>query len=383
MPIETLQLEDKKITIVGTAHVSKASVEEVRSTLRAEAPDAVAVELCRSRFEIFKNPQAWQNMDIFKVVKEKKTAFLLGNLLLASFQKRIGEKLGVKPGDEMRVAIEEAEAMGSTVVLMDRPIQITLARAWRGLRFMEKMKLLYGGLLSLFAVEDIESEDVEKYKEMDMLTSAVEEMAKYAPTIKKVLIDERDAYMAKKLADIPGKKIVGVVGAGHMQGIAAQINRPLGDLAALEEIPPKKQGVMKWIIGIGILALLGMGFHFGGVKHGYDMLKLWAACTMTCTAVATILTLAHPITVLVAAVAAPITTVIRVVHSGWAAGLTEAYLKKPKVSDFETLPDDILKLGGWWKNPITRILLVVCFANSGSLVGMLIAAPMMARVAMQ
>jgi pheromone shutdown-related protein TraB len=381
MPSEKIQLGNKEVIMVGTAHVSKTSIDEVRSTIRETMPDAVAVELCQARYDVMKNPLAWQNMDIFKVVKEKKTSFLMANLVMASFQRRIGEKLGVKPGDEMRAAIEEAEANGIKVVLVDRNVQITLARAWRGLSFMTKMKLLYGALLSIFQVEELEEKDIEKLKEKDVLTSAVEEMARYAPTIKEVLIDERDAYMARKIADISSDKVVGIIGAGHMKGIMEQIEHPVKDLAALETVPPKKEGMMKWVFSLIILILIWMGFHFGGMKHGYDMIKLWVICTMACTAIATLLTLAHPVTILVAALVAPITTVVRIFHSGWVAGLSEAYLKKPKVSDFESLHEDILRLGGWWRNPITRILLVVSFANVGSLIGMLIAAPMIAKMA--
>ena len=380
MPSERIQLKNMDVVMVGTAHVSKTSIEEVLSTIREEKPDAVAVELCQARYDIMKNPLAWQNMDIFKVIKEKKTAFLMANLVMASFQRRIGEKLGVKPGDEMRAAIEEAEASGMEVVLVDRNVQITLARAWRGLGFWEKMKLLYGALTSIFEVEELGEKDIERLKEKDALTSAVEEMARYAPTIKQVLIDERDAYMARKLADIPRGKVVGIIGAGHMKGILSQIENPVEDLARLEEVPVKKGGVMKWVFPLIILALVVAGFFFGGTEQGVGMIKLWVITTMVCTALATVLALAHPITILVSAIVAPMTTLHPALASGWFAGLSEAYLKKPRVSDFQTIHEDILKLSGWYRNPITRILLVVTFANLGSTVGVFIAAPMLARM---
>jgi pheromone shutdown-related protein TraB len=380
MAIEKIHLKDREITVVGTAHVSKASVEEVRSTIREIRPEAVAVELCQARYDIMKNPHAWQNMDIFKVVKEKKTSFLMANLVMASFQRRMGEKLGVKPGDEMRAAIEEAEAGDLEVVLVDRNVQITLARAWRGLGFWEKMKLLYGALLSIFEVEELGEKDIERLKEKDALTTAVEEMARYAPTIKEVLIDERDAYMARKLADISSSKVVGVIGAGHMKGILSQIEHPVEDLSRLEEVPPKKEGVMKWVLPLLILLLVVAGFFFGGSEQGFGMIKLWVFTTMICTALATVLAMAHPLTVLVAALVAPLTTLHPALASGWFAGLSEAYLKKPKVSDFETIHNDILRISGWYRNPITRILLVVMFANLGSTVGVFIAAPILTKM---
>jgi pheromone shutdown-related protein TraB len=366
--------------MVGTAHVSKSSVDEVRDVIRETKPDAVAVELCQARYDVIKNPKAWQEKDIFKVIKEKKTSFLMANLVMASFQRRIGEKLGVKPGDEMRAAIEEAEASGIEVVLMDRNVQVTLARAWRGLGFWEKMKLLYSSVASIFEVEELEEKDIEKLKETDMLTAAVEEMSQHAPTIKEVLIDERDTYMAKKIADIQGKKVVAIIGAGHMKGILGQIDHPVEDLSYLETVPEKKEGFGKWIIPGLILALIVAGFFFGGSKQVFDMVKWWVVITMACTALATVLALAHPVTVIVAAVVSPMTTLHPALASGWFAGLSEAYLKKPKVSDFETIHDDILKFTGWWKNPITRILLVVMFSNLGSTIGVFIATPILTRI---
>jgi pheromone shutdown-related protein TraB len=382
MSIEKIQLSGKEIIIVGTAHVSKTSVEEVRSAIRETRPDTVAVELCQARYDIMKNPLAWQNMDIFKVIKEKKAAFLMASLVMSSFQRRIGEKLGVKPGDEMRAAIEEAEALGIEVVLVDRNVQITLARAWRGLSLWRKMKLIYASLLAIFAAEEIDEKDIEKLKEKDVLTTAVEEMAKYAPTIKEVLIDERDAYMARKLADISTGKVLAVIGAGHLHGLVGQLDHPVEDLARLEEVPPKRAGLIKWIIPLSIIAVIVSVFFYGSPKQGYDMIKWWVVSTMVCTALATILALAHPVTVLIAALVSPITTIVHTVPSGWFAGLSEAYLKKPKVSDFETIHDDILSVKGWWKNPIARILLVFFMANLGSTIGVFIAVPMIAKIAL-
>ncbi len=382
MSIEKIQLSGKEIIIVGTAHVSKTSVEEVRSAIRETRPDTVAVELCQARYDVMKNPLAWQNMDIFKVIKEKKAAFLMANLVMSSFQRRIGEKLGVKPGDEMRAAIEEAEALGIEVVLVDRSVQITLARAWRGLSLWKKMKLIYASLLAIFEAEEINEKDIEKLKEQDVLTTAVEEMAKYAPTIKEVLIDERDAYMARKLADISTGRVLAVIGAGHLHGLVGQLDHPVEDLARLEEVPPKRASLIKWIIPLSILAVIVSVFFYGSPKQGYDMIKWWVVSTMVCTALATILALAHPVTVIIAALVSPITTIVHTVPSGWFAGLSEAYLKKPKVSDFETIHEDILSIGGWWRNPIARILLVFFMANLGSTIGVFIAAPMIAKIAL-
>jgi pheromone shutdown-related protein TraB len=282
----------------------------------------------------------------------------------------------------MRAAIGEAESSGIVVVLMDRNVQVTLARAWRRLSFWEKMKMIYASLVAVFEAEDIDEQDIERLKEKDMLTTAVEEMARHAPTIKEVLIDERDAYMAKKIADIPSDKVVAVVGAGHMKGILRQMENPVDDLSVLEEVPPGASGFWAWVLPLLIMGLLVSGFFFGGPQHGYDMLKWWAVSTMACTALATIVVFAHPVTILVATLSAPLTTLHPALASGWFAGLSEAYMKKPRVVDFEHIHDDIMTLGGWWRNPVTRILLVFFMSNLGSSIGVFIAAPVLARMAL-
>lgn len=368
--------------MVGTAHVSRSSIDEVVSAIRQASPGAVAVELCQTRYDVMKNPALWQNMDIFKIIKEKRASFLLANLVMSSFQRRIGQKLGVKPGDEMRAAIGEAEASGIDVVLVDRNVQVTLARAWRRLSFWEKMKMIYASLVAVFEAEDIDEQDIERLKEKDMLTTAVEEMARHAPTIKEVLIDERDAYMARKIADIPSDKVVAVVGAGHMKGIHRQMENPVDDLSGLEEVPPGAGGFWAWVLPLLVMGFLVSGFFFGGPERGYDMLKWWAVSTMVCTALATIIVFAHPVTILVATLSAPLTTLHPALASGWFAGLSEAYMKKPRVVDFERIHDDIMTLRGWWSNPVTRILLVFFMSNLGSSIGVFIAAPVLARMAL-
>jgi len=380
MPIERIHLKDKEVILVGTAHVSKSSVEEVRASIEENAPDTVAVELCQSRFEVMKNPKKWQEMDIIKVIKEKKAAFLFANLVMASFQKRVGERFGIRPGDEMRQAIDAAEAKGIAVELVDRNVQLTIQRAWRSLSLWEKTKLIFSSLFSILAVDDLAEDEIEKLKEKDMLTAAIDEIAKSAPTIKRVLIDERDAYMAKKLSDIRGNKILAVVGAGHMEGLLRQLKDPIRDISVLEEVPAKKKGILKWVIPLAILVLVTVGFFLGGPKQGYEMIKWWMVCNAAFSALGALIAFGHPITILVAAIASPITSLNPTLAAGWFAGLSEAYIRKPKVSDFEKIQDDIGTVKGWWTNPITRILLVVILANIGSSMGALIAMPILTRI---
>jgi len=379
MPTELVHLADKDIILVGTAHVSKTSIEEVETSIREHQPDTVAVELCQNRYDVIKNPKRWQDTDIIKIIKEKKSAFLFANLVMASFQKRLGAKIGVRPGDEMRAAMEQAEGMDIPVSLVDRSVQITLQRAWRSLSLWEKIKLIFTSLISIFAVDDLNEDEIEKLKEKDVLTAAVEEMAKTAPTVKKVLIDERDEYMAKKISDIKGKKVLAVVGAGHMEGLIRHMQDPIEDIGMLEDVPVKKKGIWKWVIPIIILVLVTSGFFFGGSDQGYEMLKWWLLSNAFFAAIGAMLAFGHPLTILVAALASPITSLNPTLAAGWFAGLSEAYLKKPRVSDFESL-QDIASVKEFWSNPITRILLVVIFANTGSSMGAFIAMPILTKI---
>ena len=380
MPIERVQLEDKEVILVGTAHVSKSSVDEVRTAIEEYSPETVAIELCQSRYDVIKNPKTWQDMDIIKVIKEKKAGFLFANLVMASFQKRVGERFGVRPGEEMRQAIETAEEQDLPVALVDRNVQITLQRAWRNLKTWEKTKLIFSSLFSLLAVDELEEDEIEKLKEKDMLTAAVEEIAKSAPTIKRVLIDERDAYMARKITDIESDKVLAVVGAGHMEGLIAQLKDPIDDVKTLEEVPFKKKGIFKWVIPLAILALVVSGFFFGGSDQGYEIIKWWLVCNAAFAALGALIAFGHPITILVAALASPITSLNPTLAAGWFAGLSEAYIRKPKVADFEKIQDDIATVKGWWTNPITRILLVVILANLGSSMGAIIAMPILTKI---
>lgn len=380
MPVERVQLKDKEVILVGTAHVSKSSVEEVRAAIEENEPGTVAVELCQSRYDVLKNPRKWQEMDIIKVVREKKASFLFANLVMASFQKRVGERFGVKPGDEMREAISLAEEKSIPVALVDRNVQVTIQRTWRKLSAWEKTKLIFNSLFSVLAVDDLKEDEIEKLKEKDMLTAAVEEIGKSAPTIKQVLIDERDAYMARKIVDIDSDKVLAVVGAGHVNGLMAQLKNPIGDVKPLEEVPVKKKGVLKWIIPLAILVLVIAGFFYGGPDQGYEVIKWWLLSNAVFAALGTMLAFGHPISILVAACASPITSLNPTLAAGWFAGLAEAYIRKPKVADFENIQEDISTMKGWWTNPITRILLVVIFANLGSSMGAIVAMPILTKI---
>ncbi len=375
-----LTLGDKWVTLLGTAHVSKESAALVTSVIEEERPDTVCIELCKSRHHAMTNKDQWQNMDILKVIKEKKTFVLLSNLMLASFQKRIGKKLGIRPGEEMLQAIEAAHRVGAQIHLADRDIRTTLARTWRLMGLWTKTKLLAHLLVSMGEVEKIKEEDVEKMKNQDVLETLLSEIGQTLPEIRHVLIDERDQYLADKIRRAPGNRIVAVVGAGHVSGIKRYWNASI-DTDILERIPPRGRlaTFLKWAVPSAIVGLMILGFFFAGAKAGTEMIKWWVLPTGILAGLGAMVALAHPLTVLSAMAAAPVTSLHPLIAAGWVAGLVEVLLGKPKVRDFEQLPEDILSARGFWKNKITRILLVVAFTNMGSALGTFVAIPLMVK----
>jgi pheromone shutdown-related protein TraB len=379
--IHRLEWDGKEIILVGTAHVSKESVQLVREAVQKEQPDTVCVELCPSRYQAIMQKDRWQDTDIVKVIKEKKSFLLLSNLLLASFQKRIAKKLDINPGQEMIEAIETAESIGADIHLADRDIRTTLSRTWRAMGFWNKIKLLFQLILSLGEVDEIKEEDVEKMKQEDVLQSLLAEVGKSLPVLKEILIDERDIYLATKIKTAPGKKIVAVAGAGHIPGIKAHWETNC-DLTALEKLPPKGKlgGVLKWLIPTAIVLLFVAGFFYGGSDAGKDMLAWWVLANGILAGIGAIIALAHPATIASAVLAAPLTSLNPMIAAGWVSGLVEAFSRKPKVKDLERLPEDILSVRGFWKNKVTRILLVVVFTNLGSSIGTFVAFPVIVKV---
>ena len=375
-----LFVEDKEIILVGTAHVSNESADLVERVIEEEKPDTVAVELCQSRYQAITDKNRWQETDLIKVIKEKKAFLLLSNLMLASFQKKIGKKLGIKPGEEMLRAINTAKDVEADIHLADRDIRTTLSRTWRLMGFWTKFKLLLQLITSMGDVKDIEKEDIEKLKEQDVLETLLSELGKTLPDLQRVLIDERDQYLAHKIRTAPGKKIVAVVGAGHVPGIKKYWEEPV-DIAALEIIPPKGKwgGFLKWGIPTLVILLIILGFYMAGASAGADMIKWWVLPNAVLAGLVAAVALAHPLTILAAIIASPITSLNPMIAAGWVAGLVQVFLVKPKVKDFQRLPEDIVSVKGFWKNKITRILLIVVLTNLGSSLGAFVAIPLMAK----
>jgi len=380
-PIHRISLGEREIIILGTAHISKDSAAQVECLIEKEKPDTVCVELCNLRFEALKQKEDWQEMDIVKVVKEGRTALLLSQLLLASFQRKLAKKFHILPGADMLKAIEGAEKIKANLIPADRDIRISLLRTWRKMGFLRKLTLLPEIILSLFFTEDITEEDIEKLKAQDSLEIALRTIARRMPEVKKILIDERDQYLAHSLTQAPGKKIVAVIGAGHVPGVIENLGRTI-DIEPLLTVPPVSPWfkMVGWLLPLFIIGLFVAGFSLSGLKTGMDMLLKWAAVTASFSGLGALLLLAHPVTILVAALSAPITTLHPLIAAGWVAGLTEATLRKPKVNDFLNLASDITTCRGFFRNKITRVLLLVVVVNLTTSIGTFVAIPVVMRL---
>ena len=368
--VHEISFDEKQILLIGTAHISQSSADEVNFVIDQEKPDTVCIELCSSRHQAMLEKDQWKNMDIYKVVREGKSFLLFANLIMTAFQKRLGSQLGVKPGAEMLEAANAADRIGAELILADRDVKITLQRTWRGMTFWGRMKVLSQLLASLFVREEISKEEIEKLKESDALSEAMQMLAEQSPEMKRILIDERDQFMAEKIKLAQGKRIVAVVGAGHVKGLTAELERE-HNLAELETVPPpgKIGTCLKWGIPTLIVGLVAYGFFTVETDVSIEMIQRWFLINGTLSALGTAIAFGHPITIATAFVAAPFTSLNPAVAAGWVAGLVEAILRKPQVRDFESLADDITHLRGFWRNNITRILLVVMFANLGSAIG--------------
>lgn len=381
--IDHLTVNGKQLLLIGTAHVSRQSADLVEETIREEEPDTVCVELCRTRLTALKDTGRWRNMDIVKIIKEKKALLLFVNLLLASFQKKMADKFGIKPGQEMINAIQAAEKIQAHIIPSDREIQITLSRVWRTMGLWEKLKLMASLVFSFGASDEIEEEDIEKMKQEDILQTLLKDVKKSHPIIERALIDERDRYLAEKIRTAPGQKIVAVVGAAHAPGIRRYLasDDPI-DLDELDRIPPAGQlgRILKWGLPLAILIVFATGFIMEGKNTGTDMIWIWVAANGIFAGFGAVLALAHPFTIVSAVLAAPLTSLNPMIAAGWVSGLVEAFSRKPKVRDLESIPADIVSVKGFWRNNVTRILLVVIFTNLGSTLGTMTALPLIIKL---
>ena len=380
--LRRLRLGEREFLLLGTAHISSRSVEEVRALIQEEKPDRVCVELDAARYSSLTEGSGWGRLDIVEVLKKGKGFLLLANLVLSSFQRRLGAGLGVSPGEEMLTAVRLAQEAGIPFSLCDRDIQLTLRRAWGRTSFWGKNKMLAAMLATIFSREKLTPEEIEKLKSRTTFQSMLDELAGYLPAVKEVLIDERDRYLATRIFQAEGRRVVAVVGAGHVEGIARslealQAGTQSTDIAALEQLPPKRRLVsyLGWLIPAAIVGLLVAGFFRSGWQLSLTMLWKWVLVSGTLSALGTLLTLAHPITIAAAFIGAPITTLNPFIGIGLVTGVIEAFLRKPRVTDFENLHDDLATFRGFFRNRVTHILLVFLFSSLGAMVGNFIGIP--------
>ena len=367
--IVKLNYKDKEIYLVKTAHVSKNSINDVKECIEEVKPDAICIELDEDRYKKISDPEKWSDTDIVKVIKEKKVGFLLVNLILASFQRRMAINMDSNSGGEMLEGIKQAKELNVPLVLADMPIKTTFSRIWNSLGLYEKSKLLVSIIGSIFDDEEISEEDLQALKEADALEAALNEVGKEFPNVKKILVDERDAYLSSKIKNAPGKKIVAIIGAAHAGGIERNLDKDI-DINELNVVKKKKgiSSIIKWLIPIAIILII-IYTLWSNRDAGLSQIKSWILWNGTLSAIGTLLAFGHPLSILTAFVMAPITSLNPLLAAGWFAGIVEAMIRKPKVKDFENLGEDTNTLKGFWKNRVTRILLIVVFANVFSSIG--------------
>jgi pheromone shutdown-related protein TraB len=374
--ITRVPLGKREIILVGTAHVSRESVNEVRETIGTEKPDRVCIELDESRYNALTKEDAWKNLNIIKVLRERKGFLLFSNLILSSFQRRLGMDLKMKPGMEMLEAIRASERNHIPFSLCDREIQITLKRAWKKTSFWGKNKMLAAMLASMFTREKLSEDQIEELKKKGALQGMLEELAQFLPSVKEVLIDERDVYLATNIYKAQGDKIVAVVGAGHIPGIVHRLEElekgnASDDTSDLNHIPPKSTvaKIIPWILPAAIIGAIVAGFILRGSDVTLQNIYKWVLFNGSLAALGAVASLSHPFTIVLAFVAAPFTSLVPVVGVGIFTGILEAALRKPKVVDFENLHEDITSFRGFFKNRITHILIVFFLTNIGSTIG--------------
>ncbi len=371
--------------VLGTAHVSARSVDDVRRFFSKLKPDAVCVELCQPRHEAMRDPDRWRKLDMTRIVKEKKVGLLASSLILSSFQKKIGENTGVKPGMEMLAACELAELAGKKLIFADREIRITLGRAWGRLGFFSKMWLGSTLAASLLVREDIDEESIEKMKQEDVLSDLFANLPRRYQHVKEVIIDERDTYLAQKIKNtardlnLDGKahKILAVVGAGHLSGIERHLteNRET-DLEHLHILPPKRiwRTVFTWLSFSAVI-----GFFLFYLKEGGDAVKafgVYAVCRSAGAGIGALIARANIFSFLATVVMAPISPVIVGSRLWMYPALTELWRNKPRVEDFENIADDTQTLPGFFKslyrNRVMHLFWIIFMVSTGLTVGNLI-----------
>jgi pheromone shutdown-related protein TraB len=377
-PIRRVRRDGVDYTLIGTAHVSRASAEAVSELAGSGDYDAIAVELCQARYDALTAERKWTDLDLYRVLREGKAGLVMANLALSAYQRRIAEQFGIEPGAEMRAAAVAAKTYDLPLQLVDRDLATTLRRSYASVPWYKRLYLMTGLALGMVSSDEIDEEAIEKLKEGDILESTFTEFAEHSPELYEALIAERDRYMAARLrqdnAGSAGRNVLVVIGAGHMQGLAEHLEggqaAPADERRDLERLPPRA----RWprIIPWAIMVLVLTGFYIGFSRSpqlGWQLVFIWVAINGGLAALGALIARAHPLTILSGFIAAPITSLNPAIAAGMVTGLVESWIRKPRVSDLENLRFDITTLKGWFRNPATRILLVFFLSNLGSAIG--------------
>ena len=377
-PISRVQRDGVDYTVIGTAHVSRASAEAVRELASSGEFDVIAVELCQARYDALTAERKWTDLDLYRILREGKAGLVMANLALSAYQRRIAEQFGIEPGAEMRAAAVAAKEHNLPLQLVDRDLATTLRRSYASVPWYKRLYLMTGLALGMVSSDEIDEEAIEKLKEGDILESTFTEFAEHSPQLYEALISERDRYMAARLreenAGAPGRRALVVIGAGHMEGLARHLaggqREPAEERSELEAMPPRSRWprFIPWAIMILVLTGFFIGFS-RSPELGWQLVFIWVAINGGLAALGALIARGHPLTVLSAVVAAPITSLNPTIAAGMVTGLVESWVRKPRVSDLENLRFDITTLKGWFRNPATRILLVFFLSNLGSAIG--------------
>jgi pheromone shutdown-related protein TraB len=386
--IASITLGGREIILIGTAHVSRESIDEVGRIIRDTNPAVVCIELDEGRHKAMSEKDSWEKLDVTKVFKEGKGFLLIANLVLSGFQRRMGTELGVKPGGEMKIAIETAKELGIPFALCDREVQLTLRRAWARCGLWNKCKLLASLFSGAFSTEKLSEAEIENLKNRSELDGMMAELAEYLPPVKATLIDERDRYLAAKIwaaSEAHAGRAAAVVGAGHLLGLKAHLEKIAAgeesvDVADLDTIP--RTGFLAkaagWIIPVLIAALIVLGFFRSGADVSRAMLLRWVLWNGSLAALGSLIALGHPLSILVSFVGAPIATINPFIGVGLFSGFTQASLRRPRVADAQNIYDDVSSVKGIYHNRITRALLVFFLSSLGGAVGNFISIPALA-----
>ncbi|MBP5202933.1 TraB/GumN family protein [bacterium] len=377
--------DGKVLYLIGTAHVSGDSVKFVEECINEFEPDTVAVELDKNRMDVLKNRKKYEETDIIDIFKKKKVLFFTVQLIMSGYQKKIAEKTGSAPGSEFKKAIELAEEKDLKLVNADRDISVTLKRTINSMTFKEKVKFFTGMLFG--DDKDVDEKAIEELKKGDMLMQIIGEMQDEFPSLKRTILDERDRYLAANIAQNLGEKTVAVVGAAHVPGILRRLQEEKPEEDSLDDINfvPKGSKVTKiipWIIPLLIIGMFIYGFFNGNAPDTLEAAIWWVVINGTLSALGCALALGHPLTILAGFIAAPITSLNPTIGAGIVTGLVQLYLVRPRVIDLETVSQDTMHLKGWWKNKLSRTLLVSLFSSIGSAIGTFAAIPFLMKLLM-